>query len=233
MGIHEGHRERRRKLYEKAGLDAFADHEVLEMILFYALPRRDTNELAHQLIKTFGSLRRVLLSPAELLAQIPGIGNNAAVLLSLFGSVYERLARPEPPKKILGSLSAAGAFFFELLKDKQEECLYAICADSKGQVKECRLLSSGSSNIVEVSTRVAIQQIMISGATIIVLAHNHPSGVALASPEDIVATRQLQTTLQPMGVQVLDHFVVSNDDYTSMLQSGYLSPAKGALYAGF
>lgn len=108
MGLHDGHRQRMRQQFLSHGPQSMADHELLELALFYAIPRRDTNETAHRLLEQFGSLDRVLTAPEQELEQVEGVGQNAAVLLRLIGAMGDRARQPGREEKIVASVDQAG-----------------------------------------------------------------------------------------------------------------------------
>src|SRR5574344_1510479 len=116
MGVHDGHRQRKKEQFLRNGLDGFADHEALELLLFYAIPRKDTNELAHNLLEYFGSLRAVLSAPAEELERWPCIGENAAALLKLVPAIYRRSQMPTEEEQILNSVENTGRFFMRVFQ---------------------------------------------------------------------------------------------------------------------
>lgn len=143
MGLHDGHRQRMKERFARHGLDSFAEHEVLELLLYYAIPRRDTNELAHTLLDRFGSLERVLLTPREELMKVPGVGEGAALLLTLVPAVSQYTHRHAPQETILNSVDASGRYFMRLLRHERRELLYQACLDGKGKLLSCRCLSEG------------------------------------------------------------------------------------------
>ena len=200
-----------------------ADHELLELALFYAIPRRDTNETAHRLLDQFGSLDRVLSAPEQELEKVEGVGQGAAVLLRLMGSIGDRARRPGREEKIVASVDQAGAYFLRLLDGQRTEQLYQLCVDAKGKVLSCRMLSQGQANMTVLSLRQVVENALYSGADSVLLAHNHPSGVALPSQADIVVTRQVRDALAPLGIKLRDHIIVADRDYVSMAQSGLLT----------
>ena len=226
MGLHDGHRKRRKESFLATGLVGMADHEVLEIVLFYAIPRRDTNAVAHRLITEFGSLDAVVNATPEELQRVPGIGENAAVLLNLLGQVHERLNAPQPPGRIVDNSEAAGEYFMDVLKNYRREVLYAMCMDRKGKVLDCRCLSIGNFGEIEVNVRAVVSYVLRLGGDILVLAHNHPSGIALPSQEDQAFTRQLEIMLQGIGVRLMDHIIVADGDYVSIAQSGLYRPGE-------
>ena len=130
MGLHDGHRQRKRQQFLSHGPESMADHELLELALFYAIPRRDTNETAHRLLDQFGSLDRVLSAPEQELEKVEGVGQGAAVLLRLMGSIGDRARRPGREEKIVASVDQAGAYFLRLLDGQRTERLYQLCVDA-------------------------------------------------------------------------------------------------------
>lgn len=167
--------------FARHGLDSFAEHEVLELLLYYAIPRRDTNELAHTLLDRFGSLERVLLAPREELMKVPGVGEGAALLLTLVPAVSQYTHRHAPQETILNSVDASGRYFMRLLRHERRELLYQACLDGKGKLLSCRCLSEGGVNMAAVTLRQIVEHALLSGASSVLLAHNHPSGIALPS----------------------------------------------------
>ena len=222
MGLHDGHRQRKKEQFLQHGLDGFADHEVLELLLFYAIPRRDTNELGHRLLEKFGSLDGVFSAPAEELRKVEGVGENAAAFLPLLGAVRQRLCRESMKDRIVGSVEEAGDLFLTLLRHERREVLYLACLDAKGKLLNCRRLSSGTTSMTAVSVREVVETALRCDASRVILGHNHPSGVALPSEEDRQVTAQIRQALQTVSIDLVDHIVVADEDFVSMAASGML-----------
>ena len=222
MGLHDGHRERKRAQFRQHGLDGFADHEVLELLLYYAIPRRDTNETAHRLLQKFGTLQNVFSAPAEELSRVEGMGEGAALFLTLLPAVYRRAMRSTGQEKVLNSVEKFGRYFLSLLAQERQETLYQLCLDAKGKLLTCKKLSQGSADCTALSVRQVVENALLSGASAVVLAHNHPSGVALPSENDRAVTLWVRDALKTMDIRLLDHIIVADGDYVSMNQSGYL-----------
>lgn len=212
MGLHDGHRQRKRQQFLSHGPESMADHELLELALFYAIPRRDTNETAHRLLDQFGSLDRVLSAPEQELEKVEGVGQGAAVLLRLMGSIGDRARRPGREEKIVASVDQAGAYFLRLLDGQRTEQLYQLCVDAKGKVLSCRMLSQGQADMTVLSLRQVVENALLSGA----------SGVALPSPADMEATTQVRDALKRLDIRLIDHIIVADGDYVSMASSGLL-----------
>ena len=224
MGMHDGHRQRVRARFRQTGLDGFADHEVLELLLFYAIPRRDTNPLAHELIRHFGSLSRVLSASQEELEQVPGLGESAASLLRLTSSLSRRIQLQQTSDTVLNSVERCGAYFMELLRNEHRELLYQVCLDSKGKMLSTRCLASGGVSMAALSIRQVVENALLCGASGVVLAHNHPSGIALPSPEDQLTTQRVAIALKTMDIRLVDHIIVADGDFVSLAASGMLPP---------
>lgn len=220
-GIHEGHRARMKKKLLENGERSLADHELLEVLLYYAIPRRDTNELAHRLLKQFGSLRGVLSAPVQELACVSGVGQQAALLMGMVQMLCRRAAQREK-EQILNSVDACGAYFTELLGSSRREMLWQVCLDGKGKVLSSRCLAEGDVSMAAVSVRQVVEYALRAGAVGVVLAHNHPSGVALPSQADVQATVQVRDALKRLDIQLIDHIIVADGDFVSMASSGLL-----------
>ncbi len=222
MGLHDGHRQRVKRRFLALGAEGMDDHQLLELLLFYAVPRQDTNETAHRLLKHFGSLQNVLHASPEELTAVEGVGENAALLLRLTGDVSLHARCSALPQKILNSPDRTGAYFMELLAGEKKELLYQVCLDGKGKLLTCRCISRGSVASSPVQVRQVVENALYAGAHAILLAHNHPSGVALPSQQDVLTTRQIQEALAPLNIRLADHIVVADNDYVSMAESGLL-----------
>lgn len=220
-GIHDGHRARMKKKLLENGERGFDDHELLEILLYYAVPRRDTNELAHRLLQQFGSLRGVLSASVQELACVKGMGESAALLVALVPRLQRRAAQ-DASEQILNSVDRCGDYFSALLSGGHKEMLWQVCLDAKGKVLSSRCLAEGDVSMAAVSVRQVVEYALRAGAVGVVLAHNHPSGVALPSQEDIATTRLIRDALRTMNIQLVDHIVVADGDYVSMAASGLL-----------
>ena len=223
MNVHEGHRERLRSRFLRDGLDGFDDHNVLELLLFYAQPRKDTNELAHRLIKTFGSLDGVFEASAEMLKKVEGMGDVSAALIRLVPEISRRcsIAR-DGACRVLPDSDAAGRYLLPRFLNCEEEVMYLVCLDAKLAILDCREINRGDTVSVGVNIRRIVQIALEKNATYVMLAHNHTSGLALPSPEDVAATLRVRQVLAQVGVTLSDHIVVAAGDFVSMADSGYI-----------
>lgn len=222
MGTHDGHRERLRRRYLTAGLDALDDIQVLELLLFFTIPRRDTNPIAHRLLEHFGGLASVLEASPEELQKVEGVSALSSVLLSLIPAVARRhLRERDNPGEILDTFSKCGRYLLPYFFGERDEVVYLLCLDGKLKVRNCQLMYRGSVNNVLVSARRLAETAIACGAAYVVLAHNHTNGIAVPSQDDEAATRRLRDALSGIGIQLIDHIVVANDDFVSMAESGF------------
>lgn len=221
MGIHDGHRERKREQFIRCGAESFAEHELLELLLFYAVPRKDTNVIAHALIDRFGGLQGVLSAPLEELVRVPGIGKNAAVLLRLVGPMYRQaMIFASDHEVVLDTRERIGNYFRDVLTAHTTEVMYQLCLDAKGRKLNMSKVGEGSVDSMSLNVRKIIENALHTRAVMVALAHNHPSGVALPSEEDRVATAMVREALDNIGVRLVDHFIVADNDCISMAESG-------------
>ena len=224
--VHAGHRERLRERFLRDGLDSLEDHTALELLLCYAIPRKDVNGLAHLLLKTFGSLSAVLDADQASLEQVPGMGENAATLLRLIPAMSRRylVDRGKSGKKIsLQSSAEAGEFFLPYFYGAREERVYAAFLDEHCRLLACREVFEGGIGYAQVNVRKLVETALQLRATNLILAHNHPDGYALPSGEDRESTRAVENALAAVQLRLLDHIIVAEGEYVSMEECGYFS----------
>lgn len=223
MGVHDGHRQRIKERYAETGLDGFSDHTVLEFLLFYAVPRKDTNELAHLLLEHFGSLTAVLEADREDLMQVNGIGENAATLLSLIPQISRRYMehRTVPKRQIKDSKDAA-QYFVSKFAYEYNEVAYAMFLDSKHNIICTRQMARGVVNGLELSVRSLVETCLKLHAQAVIVAHNHPSASLTPSSEDEFFTMSLKKALYLVDIDLLDHIIVSGDECLSMKRYGLM-----------
>lgn len=220
MGLHDGHRSRMKDRFVRHGLENFDDLNVLELLLFYALPRRDTNVVAHALLDRFGSLSAVLEADMAELCAVPGVGESAGTLLHLIPAVSRRyMVEKSADAELVDTPAAAGRYFIPRFMYETEEVLYALFLDARKKPIVCRELSRGVVDAVEIHTRRLVEMALARRASAVILAHNHLSGSALPSAEDETTTRQLTQALSLVGVELADHVIVSGCDYVSMREA--------------
>ena len=214
--------------YKDHGLDNFNDVNVLELLLFYAIPRKDTNEIAHALLDHFGSLDRVLEASIPELEAVPGVGESSALLISLIPQIMRRYLTVK--KSCVSTISGsadAGRYLVPRLMFEKDEKLLLLCLDAKKSVISCVNLGSGVVNAVDVNVRKVVENAVRHRANTVILAHNHPGGVALPSREDERLTIEIAAALKLVGIPLVDHIIVAGDDYVSFADSGMMSLSNG------
>lgn len=212
-----------RKRFLRHGLASFDDHNVLELLLFYALPRRDTNLVAHTLMDTFGGLDGVFAASPEELMKVPGIGENAAALIRLVPEAAQRyLVARESISDVLPDVESTGRYLLPRFMNCTTEIVMLLCLDPKLKVLDCRQVGSGGLTSASFSIRDIVQTALQHNAKYAVLAHNHLSGVALPSQEDKSATVLVRDALRMVDVTLIDHIIVAGQDFVSLADDGYL-----------
>ena len=218
--IHAGHRERLRDRVRKEGLASFSEHEVLELLLTYAIPQRDVNPLAHELIARFGSLSNVLNAEEEELLRVSGVGRNAALLLSVMPQLtryYQHNALGEKP--VISNLMEARAYCAPLFLGAMQEHLYMVCMDQSGHVRHLSLMHSGTTDEVAIYPQLIAKTALRYDAFTVLLAHNHPSGMCYPSQADLDATCAVVNALAAIGIRLADHLIFAGGEAYSMTQS--------------
>ena len=217
-----GHRDRVRERYRKTGLDVFQDYEALELLLFYAVPRKDTKPIAKNLIARFGSLPAVLDATVEELTEA-GLSRNAAILLKLVPDMNRYYAvKTDGAGQTVRSTSDAGRILCAMFRHEQEESVRLLCLNAGGKVLKLALLNEGDVNAVHFSVRKIVETALSAKAVSVILAHNHPGGTLTPSKEDLDATNAAKVALSTVGIQMLDHLIVSGSGYCSLREEGYL-----------
>ena len=224
MNIHAQHRQRVKKRFRDEGLDHFEELHALELLLFYGLPREDTNPIAHDLLNKFGSLRNVLEAPVEQLMTVNRIGEHAAILLSLVKGIALKYMISGDSEAPLNTLADCGSYLVNRFIGHRDEAVMLLCLDAKRAPLCCRVVSEGSVNAAEISTRKVVEAALSVNATSVILAHNHPSGIAVPSMQDIVTTRRMGAALSAVDIILEDHIVVAGRDYVSLRDSNYYDP---------
>lgn len=217
--IHAGHRLRLRERFFHEGLLHFSEHEVLELLLTYAIPQKDVNLLAHALIDQFGSLCNVLDADRNELMRVPGIGENAASLLSMIPQLlgyYQIDKMGERPT--ITDLKSARQYCDALFLGVNEERLYLLCMDQRGRVLYPAMLQRGTPDEVAVHTRSVVETAILHDAYATLLVHNHPSGECEPSLADLEATRLAASALLVIAVRLVDHLIVAGNRVYSMAQ---------------
>lgn len=224
MGVHDGHRERLRDSFLEHGLDPMNDLNALELLLFYAIPRRDTNPIAHALLDHFGSLSAVFEASERELCEVPGIGKSAAALILLIPQMMRKSAIGKvSDMRCITNSEDAGKYLLPRYMGERDEVFMMVCLDSQQRIIACIELSRGTVTEVDVSIRRVAETALKYKASYVVVAHNHPDGVALPSSADHATTRAIYRALMAVQVTLFDHIIIAGDDYVSFRDSGMLS----------
>lgn len=220
---HDGHRQRLKERFLESGIDDFEPHNVLELLLFYAVPRKDTNVIAHDLINKFGSLSAVLDANPKDLMKVDGVGENTATFLSMIPQITRRYIDDKTNESvIIKTRSDLGKYLVPKFIGRTSEALMLIAMDNKNKILSCHVISEGDISSAKVSKRKIMEDAIRLNAAQIALAHNHPSGIVSASPEDISMTKNIKEMLAQVGIRFFDHIIVSNDEFMSMVASGMI-----------
>ena len=223
MTMHQGHRHRLRERFRMEGLESFAPHEVLELLLFFSRARGNTNPLAHRLLDTFGSLKGVFEAPVDQLCTVDGVGEETATLLSMMVPLFRRyeLCRCEEEKHLI-HMQEVRDYCRALLTGLRKERFYLISLSAQHKVLGHRLLAEGSLAEVPAYPRQVAETALNHNAYSVILCHNHPGGDARASLADVEVTRELETVLAKLGILLADHIIVGDQrTYSMVLNNDY------------
>lgn len=223
--IHSGHRKRLLLRLVNEGIDHFNNHEILELLLFFSIPRRDTNKIAHLLIKKYGNLANVLDTDFALLKEEHGIGDNSAFLLSSLPFVFRRynMEKMSLSNKPLRSPETSISFIHPILATRTEEVFLLLNLDNQCRLISTCTISEGTVKEAVVYPRHVVKEVLKANASNVIFAHNHPSGKKTPSKSDVNLTQLLVSILQPMGINVVDHIIVARDECFSFSQEGFLN----------
>ena len=239
--LHAGHRDRMRERFASTQGKGMADHEILEMLLFYALPRRDTNDLAHCLIEEFGSLSAVLEADVASLCRVEGISEKSALYLTLIGQTArlyatEKIAPPQEDER-LDSDEKIAAFMWPKFMGAKVEHVYLLLFDNSMRLLDCFEVCEGAVSGVAVSMRRVAERAYRKNAAAAVLAHNHPQGLAVPSGDDIHLTRKIDEAMALLGVPLLEHYIFTERSFAPIMSRCRVKPpeqqAASSLYEVF
>lgn len=227
MSVHDGHRKRMKDRYHATGFAGMSDHEIMEMLLYYVIPRRNTNEEAHHLIKRFGSIANVLCASERELQMVPGIGTETSLYLNMLGDIYKHMQiKKSQETKFLYTTDDYVEYLRGFFVGQKNEVMYLLCLDAKSSVIDCVKIAEGSVNSVGVSTRKIVEMAMICRASSVILAHNHPGGLVRPSADDELVTAQIGFALIDVETVLIDHIIFSEDAHLSMKCAGRYSYEK-------
>lgn len=225
---HEGHRKRLKERYKKEGLENFEPHQVLELMLFYCMAQTDTNPLAHKLIREFGSFSGVLNADVKDLMKVDGIGEHTAVFLTLIPELTRYYAKDlKRARPAIRNISEAGEFFTKLFIGEKNEKIYLACLDMRSRINNISLIAEGTTTEVPLYARKVLEEVLKNNAVKVILAHNHPGGSHKPSMNDVELTKQCISYLNPIKVKLLDHIIVCDSGYTSLVATKIITDKSG------
>ena len=220
--LHAGHRQRLKNRYLEFGIENLSDHEALEMLLFYAIPQKNTNDLAHLLIDRFGSLRNVLTADVDSLKAVDGIGEHSAILIKLISDMHRKVRLSDnPDSEVMNSLSKIGKYLLNYYDGVGEERVTMMFLDNSMRLIDFVTLSHGSVNSSSVDYRSIAELSLRKKASAVILAHNHPGGLAIPSSEDRLISKNVDAALSVIGVHLIEHIIVGTANYAPTMQVHY------------
>lgn len=216
-----GHRQRLRERLLAGGESALADYEILELLLMFAIPRRDVKPLAKTLITTFRSYSAVLAADAESLMSVPGMGESAAAVIKAVQASSAVLAKADAKSRpTLSNWSAVQAYLQTQMAGLAREQFRLLFLDRKNQLLGDEVMSDGTVDHTAVYPREVVRRALANNATALILVHNHPSGIAEPSKADIEMTRELDKACSAIGIQIHDHIIVAKNGQSSLRDMG-------------
>lgn len=221
-GVHDGHRQRLKEEFLAKGFDENTPpHKIMEMLLFYSIPRKDTNEIAHNLVNRFGgTVSGVLDASVEELVKVDGVSHHTAALIKLMVPIVRcYLTEKNEKKNVYSNLDEVCDFLVQKYISYTKEMFSVISFSGSGRKLGFDILGEGNVAEVNVSIREVVETAINRKAVSVIIAHNHPDGVAIPSQGDIAVTRKIQSALSHINIKLLDHIIIGGDDYVSLCQS--------------
>ena len=211
-----GHRERMKKKYSENGEGAFYDYQLLEMLLFFSIPRKDTKPIAKELLEVFGSMDDLLNASIEQITAVKGVGPETARLIKLSGDIYKRSLDSKEKQTAIGGIKEAGSYFRKLLENEQTEKCAVMMLNNGGKLQFSGILGECSMDTPDVPLMKMAKLISSRRASVIVIAHNHPNGIAEPSAADISTTLMIMDFLNKLDAVLADHVIVGTNGTYSM-----------------
>jgi DNA repair protein RadC len=222
LGLEE-HRLRLRERFERSGFDGFHDHEVLELVLTYALPRKDVKQIARELLNQFGTIASVFDAPVKSLQQIPGIKQYTAVFLTLIPRLIERYQHDRwKENRIFNSTQQAVSYLSSIMGAERNEVFCLLALNSRNALIATEEIQRGSVNRTAVFPRLVVEAVLKHRATAVIFAHNHPGGDPTPSQADKLLTQRLKKILIELDIIVHDHIIIAGPNSFSFSEHGEL-----------
>jgi len=220
---HTGHRERLRQRFSEGGADALADYELLELLLFTAIPRKDVKPLAKDLLAKFGSLRRIFAAPVYSLIEVNGISETTAIYLKSVHAIQNRMMKGELfDQPVLSNWSKLLDYCNSTMVEADIEYFRVFYLDRKNRLLSDEIHQSGTIDQAAVYPREILKKAITLNAVSIILAHNHPSGDPTPSQDDIDITHEIIQAAKPLGITIHDHLIIARTGYSSLRSMGLL-----------
>lgn len=212
--LHEGHRQRLKNRFLESGFNSFETHNILELLLFYSIPRKDTNEIAHDLLKHFGTLRGVFEAEVSELTKVKGISESSATLIKMIPAIArEYLSDKHANTKVFDKAEIIAEYLMDKFFGETKEIVYVMLLNNNFELINMVKLHEGNVNSAHLSPRQIIDLVVRYNAGMVIIAHNHPNGNAFPSMEDIETTDHLMKSLKPFDVPLIEHFIVTDNEY--------------------
>ena len=224
--LHKNHRQRVRNRFIKDGnLDSFEQHQVLELLLFYAIPRRDTNEMAHKLLNEYGSLYTIMNAKPEDIVKRCKVSEQTAVLISMIPHVARKFlgSALDGEKSCIDSFNKAYRYFEAVLSGQIFESFYMLCLDLNKRFKKLIKISDGISNSAPVYMEKVVGDALLHNSSFVIIGHNHPNGNNKPSSADVEVTMRITNALAHIDIKVLDHIIICGDEHFSFAKKGLCS----------
>ncbi len=221
--LHHRHRSRVFARFFREGISGFEPHQALELLLFYAIPRKDTNLIAHRLLKKFGSLYGVLHADQTELCRVAGVGVRSAGLISLVRAINQAAEAQHSEMPVVGfSRSQCEAYLRPLMAGLDHEQVHVLYFNNRNRMIRHTIAAEGSHNHTTVNLRRVVEEAMECGAAGVILAHNHPSAESCCSPEDVTLTKNLYCALYYLNISICDHLIFAGDRVVSLAEQGII-----------
>ena len=210
--VHCGHRKRMRELVNRVGLENLNEIQALEFTLSYVIPRKDTNTIAHDLLKIFGSYANVINAPVKELEKVANLGVDSAIMLSQMKNIFEYYkVNKQKAQKIINNIFELNKYFKNLLEHCEKENVFVIALNEKGTIIATRCLASGSNKLVTLEKRDLADFAFTNKVHKIAMGHNHPVASCAPSKSDDECTIKIKEWLNALGVELVDHVIIGND----------------------
>ncbi len=229
--LHSGHRQRLKDKYVKSGAEGLSDHELLELLLYYAIPQRNTNDISHELIDRCGSLEGVFNADIDYITKTKNVKTNTAILLSLVRDLNKRINLAQCRSgEVFDSLSKVGGYLMNYYIGIQNEKVIVMLLDNSMHLIKTEMLYEGSVNSAHMDQRKLATLALLNNASCVILAHNHPNGLAIPSSEDRMTTKNADAALSAIGVTLLEHIIVGSSNYAPTMQPFFGYSRTGSAY---